>query len=91
MIIKLLGFCDLLTTLVVFLIEHEFYSGWKLPFVCLIYLGIKVYSFKGDIASFIDGLVGIYFIFLILGLTNIVISYIVIIYLFQKAIMSLAA
>jgi len=91
MIIKLLGLFDLLTALVIFLAEHEFYSGWRFIIVCFIYLGIKAYAYKGDVASLIDGLVGIYFIFLFFGLSNVVISYLAIIYLAQKAVMSLAS
>tara|TARA_Y100000296_G_C5165092_1_gene254087 strand:+ start:931 stop:1266 length:336 start_codon:yes stop_codon:yes gene_type:complete len=91
MIIKLLGFLDLLTALVVFLIQHDYYNGWRFPVVCFMYLAFKAYAYKGDVASLIDGVAGIYFIFLIFGLSNIVISYLVIIYLVQKALMSLSA
>jgi len=91
MIIKLLGFLDLLTALVIVLIQHDFYSGFRLPFVCLIYLAIKAYAYKGDVASFIDGVVGVYFIFLMFNLNFIVISYLCVIYLVQKGVMSLAA
>ncbi len=90
MIIKLLGFFDLCTALVIFLIQHEFYAGWKFPIVCLMYMGIKAYAYKGDFASLLDGLVGVYFIFLIFNLSSIIISYIAIIYLAQKGLMSLA-
>lgn len=91
MIIKLLGFLDLLAALLVILVQHDAYSGWRLPLVCFIYLAIKAYAFKGDIVSMIDGLAGIYFIFLMFDLKTVIISYIIIIYLIQKAVVSLAA
>ncbi len=86
MIIKLLGFFDLLTALTLFLLHHEL-LGWKIALVAFSYLMIKAVVFFGDIMSILDGVTGIYIIVLLLGFHTFL-TYIFIIYLVQKAVFS---
>ena len=86
MIIKILGFFDLLTALIIFLL-HNNLVGWKIALIAFIYLMIKAVVFFGDIMSILDGVTGIYIIVLLLGFHTFL-TYIFIIYLVQKAVFS---
>lgn len=87
MIIKLLGFFDLLTALVLFLLHLEF-IGWKIAIIAFIYLMIKAIVFFGDIMSILDAVTGVYIILLLIFGFHIPLTYLFIIYLFFKAIFS---
>ncbi len=86
MIVKLLGFFDLLTAVVLFLLHHNL-VGWKIAVFAFVYLVLKAVIFFGDVMSIIDGITAIYIIILVLGLHT-SLTYIFIIYLFQKAVFS---
>lgn len=89
MLAKLLGFGDLLATIVVLLVHYDF-LGWRWALCFAAYLIIKGWAFRESIMSVADILCGIYLFIMMFGLTTIV-SWVVAIYLFQKACFSLAA
>lgn len=86
MIVKLLGFFDLLTAVVLFLL-HQDMIGWNIALAAFLYLMFKAVVFFGDLASILDAVTGIYIIILLLGFHT-PLTYIFIIYLFQKAVFS---
>lgn len=90
MIIKLFGLFDLLSG-VLLLLAH-FSEGFntisRMSIGFIMYLFIKAYMFKGDFASFIDFLTGIYFVMILFGIKTFL-TYIFALYLFQKAYFSL--
>lgn len=87
MIVKLLGIADLLTVIVM-LFLHYAVLPWNFGVAAAVYLMIKFYMFRGDIASFIDLFVGVYIILLMLDVKSFF-TFIFVIYLGQKAILSL--
>jgi hypothetical protein len=79
-------FCAITTTL--------FFLGSlsvKFPILTVLYLGFKAFLFKGDFASFLDGLTAFFVILMMLGFKNILILLFVVIYLGQKGIASLVS
>ncbi|HII72261.1 TPA: hypothetical protein HA265_05905 [Candidatus Woesearchaeota archaeon] len=90
MFVKLMGFADLLAAAVVLLLHYDIFVGWRIGLVFSMYLIIKGWIFRTDFTSFIDIICGIYLFIMIFGLTTIV-SWAVAIYLFQKAVFSIAA
>lgn len=87
MILKFMGFSDLITALILILIPFDLVS-WKIALVASLYLLFKAYLFKGDFASIIDGVSGIYLFLTFLGFTTIL-TPIFGIYLIQKSAFSL--
>ena len=87
MIIKLLGVADLLSAVAVVLL-HYHVLAWKIGIVFVFYLLIKGWLFRQDINSVMDILCGIYMFVILFGFTTVV-SWVVAIYLFQKAVFSL--
>lgn len=86
MIVKVLGFFDLLTALVIFLL-HQNIIGWRIALAAFLYLMFKAFVFFGDLASMLDAATAIYIIILLLGFHT-PLTYVFIIYLFQKAVFS---
>jgi hypothetical protein len=89
MLAKLLGIGDLLATVVVIL-AHYHVIGWKIIFIFSLFLIIKGWLFRESIMSLVDILCGLYIFVMMFGFTTII-SWVVAIYLFQKACFSLAA
>ena len=88
--IKILGFLDLLTALSLTATHYGWLNSNKVLFVFILYLLIKGWAFKGDIASAIDLVIALYMITLMFGFHSFL-TVIAIIYLLQKAIFSLIA
>ena len=89
-LLRIFGLLDLFCALTTAL----FYLGTlsvKFPILTVLYLGFKAFLFKGDLASFLDGLAAFFVILLILGFHNILILLFIIIYLGQKGIASLVS
>lgn len=87
MVVKLLGVADLLSAIAVVLLHYQLLA-WKIGLVFVCYLLIKGWLFRQDINSVMDILCGIYVFVILFGFTTFV-SWIVTIYLFQKAVFSL--
>lgn len=87
MIVKILGFLDLLIVPIIFLASH---IPQKAVFYGAGYLITKglFFGMAGDIASYIDVLCGIYIVLLGFGFGWTFLNIIVMIYLMQKAIFS---
>lgn len=85
--VKILGILDILTALVVVL-GHLDIAGFRPMFAVACYLAIKGFIFFGDLASFIDLLIALYIIFLFFHSFTII-TVVVVIYLLQKALISL--
>ncbi len=81
-----MGLMDLYCAVVLVML-HFFGINWAFGFLAMAYMFIKAYFFKGDFASFIDGMTGIYFIFAMFGVTNFI-TWIFFLYLLQKGIVS---
>ncbi|MFH1063487.1 MAG: hypothetical protein V1729_00235 [Candidatus Woesearchaeota archaeon] len=88
MIIRLLGVADLLTAAAVLLLHYDL-LGWRIGFLFVAYLIIKGWLFRSDINSVVDILCGVYMFIMLFGLTTIA-TWFIVIYLFQKAVFSLA-
>lgn len=88
-VVKFMGLLDLLTALAFILLHHGF-LGPDIAFYFLIYLGIKMVGFWGDMVSKIDGLCAVYMLLMFLGF-QFFLTYIIAIYLGQKALFSLFA
>jgi hypothetical protein len=88
MVVKLLGVMDLLSAVAVILLHYDL-LGWRIGFLFVAYLIIKGWLFREDINSIMDILCGIYMFVMLFGLTTFI-SWVVAIYLFQKAVFSLA-
>jgi len=86
MIVKLLGFGDFLTLLVMVFL-HYGTVPWNFGVAAAAYLIIKWYMFRGDIASFIDLFIGVYIILLMMGFST-VLTFIFAIYMAQKIVLS---
>jgi hypothetical protein len=89
MFVKMLGVADLLSAVIVILLHYDF-LGWRWALAVAAYLLIKGWLFRESIVSIIDLLCGIYVFVMMFGLTTVV-SWVVAVYLFQKACFSLAA
>ncbi|MFP4111969.1 MAG: hypothetical protein ACLFUO_03145 [Candidatus Woesearchaeota archaeon] len=89
MIIKLFGLMDLATATVFLLVHFNILvPSASLPF--LIYLGIKIVGFWGDINAYIEIACIIYMFLMLLGLRSVVV-FAVAIYFLQKSVLSLMA
>jgi hypothetical protein len=88
MVVRLLGIGDLLSAIVVVLLHYDL-IGWRVGLVFVAYLLIKGWLFREDLNSILDILCGLYMFVMLFGLTTII-SWVVAIYLFQKAVFSLA-
>ena len=88
MVIKLLGAADLLAAVAVILLHYDL-LGWRIGIIFVLYLIVKGWIFRASIASIMDILCGIYMFVMLFGFTTIV-SWVIAIYLFQKAVFSLA-
>lgn len=89
MIVKLMGFLDLMTAVMFLLLHYNIVR----PAACiyfLFYLVVKAVAFWGDFASILDGLSAVYMVLMFLGLRY-AITFVVVIYLGQKALFSLLA
>ncbi len=89
MVVKLLGIGDLLAAVVVVMMHYDL-VGWRIGLLFAAYLLIKGFMFKGDFSSILDMVCGAYIIIMMFGLTTIV-DWIVVLYLFQKSVFSIAA
>jgi hypothetical protein len=85
---KILGFLDLISVLS--LIFVDYFSLFFL-FVFAFYLIIKGFLFvlSGDFISLFDIISGVYFVFVVIGFSYFVLTFIVGIYILQKALLSL--
>ena len=88
MVVKLLGVMDLLSAVAVVLLHYDI-LGWRIGCLFVAYLIIKGWLFREDINSVMDILCGIYMFIMLFGLTTFI-SWVVALYLFQKAVFSLA-
>ncbi|MBU1030501.1 MAG: hypothetical protein ABIC91_02710 [Nanoarchaeota archaeon] len=85
-ITKLLGFFDLLSSLIIILLNFSLIP-WRLGASFALYLIIKGFIFKGDFSSFVDIFIGIYI--LILPIISFkLLTIISVIYLLQKGFFS---
>lgn len=89
MVVKLFGVADLLTAIVILLMHYDIFSSWRIGLIFVGYLVIKGLMFRSDFNSIIDIMCGIYMFVMLFGFTSIV-TWAVVIYIFQKAIFSLA-
>ncbi|MBR9675920.1 hypothetical protein GOV05_02835 [Candidatus Woesearchaeota archaeon] len=87
MLIKIFGLLDLLAATSMLLIHFNVIS-WHLGFGLATYLIIKSLVFRGDFASLLDLLSGVYFIMVLFGIKTLMV-YVVLIYLVQKSFLSL--
>ena len=88
MVVKLMGVMDLLSAVCVVLLHYDILS-WRIGLIFVAYLVIKGWLFREDINSVMDLLCGIYMFVMLFGFTTIV-TWVVVVYLFQKAVFSLA-
>jgi len=86
MILKFMGITDLFIALIIILIPLEIVS-WKIALIATLYLFFKAFTFKGDFASIIDGMSGIYIILAFTGISTIL-APVFSIYLAQKSFFS---
>jgi len=89
MVVKLLGAADLFCVVTIILLQFDL-LGWKWAFLVFAYLVIKGWLFRSAASSLIDIMCGVYVLLMMFGLTT-WIAYIVALYLFQKAVFSIAA
>ncbi|MFC1723882.1 hypothetical protein ACFL0V_07110 [Nanoarchaeota archaeon] len=87
---KILGILDMLTMIVVILMHYDIFIGWRIGFLFAGYLILKGILFRGDFASIVDIVCGAWMIVMIFGV-SIFVTWIVVVWLFQKAVFSLAA
>ena len=87
MFVKLLGIGDLFSAAAVVLLHYDL-IGWRIGFLFVAYLLIKGWFFREDINSLLDILCGVYMFVMLFGFTTII-SWVVAIYLLQKAAFSL--
>jgi hypothetical protein len=87
MIVKMMGFLDLLAAASILLLHYDV-AGWKLALGLAIYLIGKGYALKGSIASILDVVAGFYLIFSIFS-SHWLLSYVFALFLAQKGISSL--
>ncbi|MBW2967462.1 hypothetical protein KY362_03165 [Candidatus Woesearchaeota archaeon] len=95
MVVKLMGIGDLLSAILVVVLHYQIQSdfhliSWRIGIIFVAYLIMKGWLLRGDINSIMDVLCGLYVFVMLFGFTTIV-SWVVAIYLFQKAVFSLAA
>jgi hypothetical protein len=88
MVVKFLGVMDLLSAVTVILLHYDI-IGWRIGLIFVAYLIIKGWIFREDINSIMDILCGLYMFVMLFGFTTFI-SWVVAIYLFQKAVFSLA-
>ncbi|MFC1741865.1 hypothetical protein ACFL3V_04990 [Nanoarchaeota archaeon] len=88
MVVKLMGLMDLLCAVCAVLLHYDI-LGWRIGLIFVAYLVIKGWLFREDIASLVDILCGLYMFVMLFGFTTFV-TWVVVIYLFQKAVFSLA-
>jgi len=86
-VIKILGLMDLLTAIVMVLLQFDL-IGWRLGFSFACYLLMKAFLWRGDIASFIDMFAALAIVLLIFHIHT-VLTFIFAAYILQKAIFSL--
>jgi hypothetical protein len=89
MLVKLMGIMDLLSAVAVIMLHYDFFITWRIGLIFAAYLILKGWLFRSDIASLLDLLCGIYLFIMLLGFTTFL-SWVVAVYLFQKAVFSLA-
>ncbi|MEA3430725.1 MAG: hypothetical protein U9R08_05610 [Nanoarchaeota archaeon] len=87
MIVKFMGILDIIAAIVMILLHYSI-GTWRLTFLFALYLFLKAIAFRGDMHSFLDGVIGVYMIFLLFGLHS-VLTFVAAIYLLQKAVFSL--
>lgn len=87
MFVKVLGFADLLSALIVALLHHDI-IGWRIGLIPVIYLAAKGWAFRSDWNSYVDFACAAYIFLMLFGIHT-VFAYIVAIYLLQKAVFSL--
>ncbi|MBR9690694.1 hypothetical protein GOV08_03335 [Candidatus Woesearchaeota archaeon] len=88
MIVQIMSIADLLTVAVIVILQYNLLP-WNIGVAAALYLTIKWYMFRGDIASFIDLFVGVYIVLLMIGAKILILSIIFSIYLIQKAVFGL--
>ncbi len=86
MIIKFLGFLDLMVAGILLLL-HFGLVGWNLALFAFVYLALKAIIFFGDLASILDAITGVYIILLLFGIHT-KLTYVFIAYMVQKAVFS---
>ena len=86
LIYKIFGFADLLTVVIMFLLNSSLIP-WRFALIFASYLIIKGLIFKGDFASMMDIIVGVYII-LIPVFSWKILTIILAIYMIQKAVIS---
>ncbi len=89
MVVKLFGIADLLSAAVVIMLHYDIFITWRIGLFFVSYLLIKGWIFREDLNSIMDILCGLYIFVMLFGFTTII-SWVVAIYLFQKACFSLA-
>ena len=87
MIVQIFSIGDLLTSITLLLLHFDIVP-WNIGIAASFYLIIKWFMFRGDIASIIDFLVGIYIILQMLGYSSFL-TFIFAKYLIQKVIFGL--
>jgi len=89
MIIKVLGFLDLISALWLILVQLGF-APLGATTMLSAYLVLKTFLFKRDWASYVDMLVGAYMTIAVLtGIKHVIITTVFFIWLLQKAVLSL--
>lgn len=88
MLLKIFGAIDLFATIIILALHFEIPLAWKLILLASAGLIIKGVSFWGDIASFIDMIIGVYILLIWAGFTSIF-DIIIALYLLQKAVKSM--
>ena len=88
MIAKMLGFADLLSATTIIAAAH---FPPVIVFFFAKYLLIKggVFAIMGNVVSMIDVGIGLYMLFIAFGHSHIILSFLAIIFLFQKGLFSL--
>jgi len=86
-IVRIMGILDLVA-LIVMLLLHYGFGSWRIGVAFAMYLLFKAVAFFGNIHSFIDGAIGVYIVFLVLGF-NSIITFVACAYLLQKSVVSL--
>jgi len=78
---------DFLTALVIILLQLNL-IGFRIAAPFIIYMISKVIVFRGDLASIIDGVIGVYIILMLIGFNPVILTAIALIYLLQKIFVS---
>ena len=86
-IVKVLGFMDLLTAVTIVLMHYNF-PVLRLGLIFACYLFFKSFVFMGDIGSVIDFLAAVYLVLMMIFHLHIFLAFVFSGYLLEKAILS---